>query len=158
MNLLAPCQGSFVVFPLGSRRFALLTADVVELARTGVVQAFPHTMQGLEGVLVRRGKVLPVWNLAQTFFGAATVPLKYWLITRRNFAGEEWTAIPVGGECQMLQAKLLPASEGSAAYVRGSLLVEDRLIDVIDLSQLSYPPGPDGAKGRSSGTEFEEPQ
>ena len=46
---------SFVVFPLGGRRFALPTTDVVELSRTGTVQKFPHTSPVMVGILVRRG-------------------------------------------------------------------------------------------------------
>ncbi len=133
-------QESFVIFPLGGRRFALLTSDVVELSRTGVVQKFPHTTPGLMGVLVRRGELLPVWDVTRPLLGLNKVPLKYWLITRRNFAGEEWTAIPVSGECQMLHSEMLPPTEGSAAHVRGMLPLEDQLIEVLDLAHLAAQP------------------
>lgn len=133
-------QESFVVFPLGARRFALLTSEVVELSRSGVVQKFPHTTPGLLGVLARRGELLPVWDLTRPLLGLNKVPLKYWLITRRNFAGEEWTAIPVSGECQMLHSPMLPPTEGSAAHVRGMLALQDQLIEVLDLARLGAQP------------------
>lgn len=132
---------SFVIFPLGARRFALPTSDVVELSRSGVVQKFPHTTPGLMGVLVRRGELLPVWDVTRQLLGLNKTPLKYWLITRRNFAGEEWTAIPVSGECQMLHSEMLPPAPGSAAHVRGMLPLEGQLIEVLDLSHLAAQPG-----------------
>jgi chemotaxis signal transduction protein len=127
---------SFVVFPLGPRRFALPTSDVVELTRTGFVQKFPHTTFGLSGVLMRRGDVLPVWDVTRALLGPGRQTLKYWLVTRRNFAGEELTAIPVSGECQMLNVKMLPPPEGSAQHVRGVLPVDEQIVEVLDLAQL----------------------
>lgn len=130
---------SFVVFPLGERRLALPASDVVELSRTGSVHLFPHTTPALVGVLVRRGEILPVWDLAQTLLGSEEPTLKYCLITRRNFAGEEWTAIPVSGECQMLRSELLPPPEGAASYVRGILLLDGQSIEVLDLAEMATP-------------------
>jgi chemotaxis signal transduction protein len=130
---------SFVIFPLGPRRFALLTSDVVELTRTGFVQKFPHTTSGLTGVLMRRGDVLPVWDVTQILLGPGKVALKYWLVTRRNFAGEELTAIPVSGECQMLNMEMQPPPEGSAQHLRGILRVEEQAVEVLDLAQMVAP-------------------
>ncbi len=130
-------QISFVVFPLCGRRFALPAADVVELSRTGSVHLFPHETPSLVGVLVRRGEILPVWDLAPALLGLEEPTLKYCLITRRNFAGEEWTAIPVSGECQMLRSELLPAPEGAAAHVCGVMQLDGEAIEVIDLAEVA---------------------
>lgn len=124
MSDAAPKRESFVVFPLGARRFALRTEDVVELSRSGEAQSFPHTTAGLEGVLLRRGEVLPVWDLASRL-GAEETARRFWLITRRNFAGEEPTAVPVSGECQMLRAEMQPAPEAAAGHVRGVLALQE---------------------------------
>lgn len=137
---------SFVIFPLGLRRFALPTADVVELTRTGFVQKFPHTTSGLTGVLMRRGGALPVWDVTRTLLGGGKETLKYWLITRRNFAGNELTAIPVSGECQMLNLEMQPPPPGSAEFVQGVLPVEDQWVEVIELAHLVAPRKP-GALG-----------
>lgn len=145
MNTQTQAPETFVVFPLGARRFALPTSDVVELSRTGVVQKFPHTTPGMSGILVRRGEILPVWDLAETLLGPGKAALKYWLVTRHTFAGEageELTAVPVSGECQMLHSAMLPAPAESAAHVRGVLSLDDQLVEVLDLSRLVTPAGP----------------
>jgi hypothetical protein len=84
--------------------------------------------------------LLPVWDVTRPLIGMGKVPLKFWLITRRNFAGPEWTAIPVSGECQMLHSEMLPPAKGSPAHVRGMLSLEAQLIEVIDLARLSARP------------------
>jgi len=139
VNINITASESFVIFPLGPRRFALPTVDVVELTRTGFVQKFPHSTSGLTGVLMRRGDVLPVWDVSQILLGPAKVKLKYWLVTRRNFAGEELTAIPVSGECQMLNMEMQAVPPGSAQHVRGILPVDDHTVEVLDLSQMAAP-------------------
>jgi chemotaxis signal transduction protein len=48
----------FVTFPLGDARYALDSCQVKELVLPSRVYSFPHTMQSLEGVLVRRGTKL----------------------------------------------------------------------------------------------------
>ncbi len=130
-------QISFVVFPLCGRRFALPATDVVELSRTGSVHLIPHDTPSLVGILVRRGQVLPVWDLAPALLGTEEPTLKYCLITKRNFAGEEWTAIPVSGECQMLRSELLPPPEGAGAHVCGALQLDGETIEVIDLAEVA---------------------
>lgn len=127
---------SYVVFPLGDRRFALPTSDVVELSRYGQVQKFPHTSPELDGVLVRRGEIMPVWNLARSLDGCKEVAAKIWLITKCNFAGDELTAIPVSGECQMFQARSLLTSSETPSRAFGSLMMEDQPIEVLDLKRL----------------------
>jgi len=152
-------RDSFVVFPLGARRFGLPTADVVELSRTGLVQKFPHTTTGILGILMRRGEILPVWNVAETLLGPGKPELKYWLVTRCNFAseaGQELTAIPVSGECQMLRSEMLPAPEGSAAHVRGVLLLDDQSIEVLDLTRLVTPPQPAASREKEFAMKKEE--
>lgn len=146
MNGSASGQETFVVFPLGTRRFALGAGDVVEISRSDRAQAFPHTTQGLSGVLVRRGEILPVWDLAGQV-GQTVTARRFWLITRRNFAGDEPTAVPVSGECQMVRAAFEPPPAGAAEYVRGVLLLGEQSVEVLDLARLvrqlsAVEPGP----------------
>src|SRR4051794_40317512 len=56
---------SYVLFPLGEKRFALRAETVTELARPDSVQTFPHRTPLLTGVLVRRGRIVPVCDVAQ---------------------------------------------------------------------------------------------
>lgn len=138
MSEQAQARDSIVVFPLGDRRFALPTTEVVELLRSGQIQTFPHTTADLEGVFVRRGQIVPVWNLGARL-GAKNRPYKFWLIITRNSAGKEPTAIPVSGECQMLRTEIGPPSDGSGDFVRGELILDDEPVEVIDLGRLSAP-------------------
>ena len=146
-------MSSFVVFSSGQQRFALPMAEVVEVTRAVHVQMFPHNTPGLEGVVVHRGAVLPVWDLERTLFGAAVASRKYSLVTRHNFAREELTAIPVSSEGQMLRSEMLPPPEEAPAYVSGILLLEGRQVEVLDLEQFRTPGAPAASRVDNPGTE-----
>ena len=129
---------TYVIFSLGERRYALDSTDVAELLLAAQVHTFPHTTAGLAGVLVHRNAGLPVWDVAQVLIGPGGAPQKYFLIARCKFAGtEEWTAIPVSAECQMLRAEMLPAAECSPEYVRGVLSLEAQSVEVLNLELLA---------------------
>ena len=57
-------DSSFVLFPMGEKHFALPADRVTELAQVDQPQTVPHTTPFLTGVLVRRGEVIPVWDIA----------------------------------------------------------------------------------------------
>ena len=128
----------FVLFPLGKRRFALPAGVVTELARPDRLQPFPHTSALLTGVLVRRGRIVPVLDVAQVLAGPTPPPRKFYLIANRKFgAVVEWTAIPVTGECVLTTAELLPPTETLPAHVTGLLSLEGEIVEVIDLEKLT---------------------
>jgi chemotaxis signal transduction protein len=153
MNGTHSVRTTYVVFSLGQRRFALPTSEVIELFSQGEVQTFPHTTLALEGVMVRRGEILPVWAVGRNLDGSFEVVRRYWLVTRRNFAGEEKTAIPISGECQMLHGAMEPPPEGSPAHVRGVLFSGGQEIEVLDLAHVENGPGPVGIQGRGEARE-----
>src|SRR4051794_234079 len=64
-GMIAEADKSYVLFPLGEKRFALRAETVTELARPDSVQTFPHRTPLLTGVLVRRGRIVSVWGVAQ---------------------------------------------------------------------------------------------
>src|SRR5438270_11155712 len=95
----------FVLFPLGKKRFALPAGIVTELAKPDRLQPFPHTTPLLTGVLVRRGRIVPVFDVAQVLFGPNPPVRKFYLIANRELVGApEWTALPVTGECELANA------------------------------------------------------
>ena len=97
-----PGEKSFVLFPLGSKRFALPAETVSELAIPDRLQIFPHRSPLLTGVLVRRGRIIPVCDVALVLMGPSAPVRKFYLIAVRNFdARQERTAIPVTGECEL---------------------------------------------------------
>jgi hypothetical protein len=121
---------SFVLFPLGEKRFALPSEVVAELARPGKLQTFPHTTPLVAGVLVRRGRVVPVCDVAPVLIGPEAPAGKFYLIASRRFAtGREWTAIPVTGECELLSGEMLPPAGRTKAAAH-------EIIEVLDLEKL----------------------
>lgn len=130
-------SASFVLFPLGKKRFALSADRVIELARMGRVHEFPSTTPLANGVLLRRGEVLPVCDVAQVLVGRDAPPRKFYLIAKRKFEStDEGTAIPVTGDCELTNSELLPRTGELAQYVSGLLSLPDEIVEVIDLEKL----------------------
>ena len=129
---------TYVIFAIGEKRYALESDEVVELLRSGQVHSFPHSTPGLVGVLLHRSAVLPVWDVARVLVGPGGAPQKYFLVARCKFGGvEEWTAIPVCGECQMLRAEMASAQNLSPGFVRGVVTLDSEAIEVLDLELLA---------------------
>jgi chemotaxis signal transduction protein len=128
---------SFVLFPLGKKRFALPAAAVTELARPDRLQAFPHTTPLLAGVLLRRGRMVPVCDVAPVLVGPKAPARKFYLIASRSFeSAKEWSAIPVTGECELISARQLPVTGRLPEYVIGLLSLEEEIVEVLDLEKL----------------------
>jgi chemotaxis signal transduction protein len=133
-NVSAP---SFVLFPLGKKRFALAAERVTELARMDRVHEFPSTTPLVNGVLIRRGEVVPVCDVAPVLVGQDAPPRKFYLIAKRKFEQmDERAAIPVTGDCELTSSELLPRTGELASYVRGLLSLPDEIIEVIDFEKL----------------------
>jgi chemotaxis signal transduction protein len=129
-------ESQFVLFPLGGKRFAVPAEQVAELARPDREQSFPHTTPLLTGVLVRRGAIVPVCDIAQVLVRNAP-PRKFYLIATRMFGRTaELTAIPVTGECELANAQLLPPTSGLPEHVVGLLSLKDEIVEVVDLSRI----------------------
>ena len=128
----------FVLFPLGKRRFALRASVVSELAQPDHLQAFPHTTPLLSGVLVRRGRIIPVLDVAQVLIGPDAPARKFYLIATRTFGrNSEWTAVPVSGECELLSAEMIEPTGRLPKYVIGLLSLDDEIVEVIELEKLA---------------------
>src|SRR5947209_11921611 len=130
-------ENSFVLFPLGNKRFALPAEKVTELAKPDRLQTFPHCTPLLAGVLTRRGRIVPVCDVAQVLVGPNAPARKFYLIANRKFESrQEWTAIPVTGECELTSGEPVPPASGQHAYVSGVLSLNDELVEVLDLEKL----------------------
>lgn len=128
----------FVLFPLGKKRFALPAAEVSELSRPDELQTFPHTTNLLSGVLMRRGKIVPVLDVAQIVIGPNAPQRRFYLIANRRFERDlEWTAIPVTGECELTSAEVIAPTGKLPSYVTGLLSLDDEIVEVIDLNRLA---------------------
>ncbi len=124
----------FVTFPLGEERYALDSSQVKELLMPSRVHSFPHTMQALEGVLVRRGSAIPVCDLGKAF-GHDTQRTLY-MVARCNYAGRaETVAIPVSGGCELVRGKRIEAPE-EVPFGAGLLCTGGTTVPLLDLDQV----------------------
>jgi chemotaxis signal transduction protein len=121
---------------MGDRRFALRAEHVAELALPGRLQEFPHTTPMLSGVLLRRGKIVPVCDVAPVLVGPKAPARKFYLMAHTQERRDEWTAIPVAGECELVSGEAGRAAFDAPEYVTGVLTHGEEQIPVVDLEKL----------------------
>ena len=130
-------EKSYVLFPLGRKRFALPAEKVTELAKPDRVQAFPHRTPLLAGVLVRRGRIVPVCDVAPVLVGPDAPPRKFYLIANRQFESrKECTAIPVTGECELTNVRPQEPVGKLPSYVKAVLSLENEIVEILSLEEL----------------------
>jgi chemotaxis signal transduction protein len=134
MTQLVTNRQTFVLFPVGTKRFALPADQVSELARQDTAQTFPHTTPLISGVVLRRNQVVPVADVASVLAGPDVPACKFHLIVNRDQRSQ--MAIPVTGECELADAEQLPVTGKLPAYVSGLLSLSDEIVQVIDLESL----------------------
>jgi chemotaxis signal transduction protein len=128
---------SYVLFPLGEKRFALPAETVTELARPDSVQTFPHRTPFLTGVLVRRGRIVPVCDVAQVLVGPDAPPRKFYLIANCKIGPrQELTAVPVTGECELASAARVPLVGKEPPYISGLLTLDGETVAIVALEKL----------------------
>ena len=105
---------SFVLLRLGDRRFAVAANQIAELVTPSRIFRFPHHTSEVEGVI------------AQRCYGPQT----------------EWVALPVTGDCELINAEMTLPSDSDAPHVSGWLSHAGDVIEVLNLAALT--PGPSG--------------
>jgi chemotaxis signal transduction protein len=131
-------QPSFVIMQIGNRRFALPSETVVELAPPVRLHRFPHTSPLLAGVIVRRGRIVPVYDAASLLVGRSSSPQRFYLIARRQAHGASHLgAIAVNGECELASGDVLPPEADCSAWVAGTLALDDDAVEVLNFSALA---------------------
>ena len=137
MTQVVTTRQTFVLFPLGKKRFALPAEQVSEFARQDEPQAFPHTTPLLTGVVLRRNQIVPVADIAPVLVGADAPPRKFYLVVNRpGKMRANRAAIPVTGECELADAEQLPVTGKLPAYVCGLLSLKDEIVEVLDIEKL----------------------
>lgn len=126
----------FIVFPLGNRNYAIAAAKVSEVTLPQVVDTFPHTSEEILGVMVRRGRVIPVYDFAGMVGLQRDLSQQFHLIAIRGFSnGTELAALPVSGECNLISAEMFPSRQ-SRPGICGELKWRDKSYEVLDLDKL----------------------
>lgn len=132
---------SFVLLRLGERRFAVAADGTAELVAPSRVFRFPHKTEKIEGVILRRGRIVPVCDIAEKLVGQYLTSRRFYLIALRHYGERtEWVALPVTGECELINAELTPASASDEPHVAGWLSHGGDVIEVLNLDALT--PGP----------------
>src|ERR1700683_3129612 len=113
---------SYVLVQIGDRRFALPSAEVSELAPPVRLHQFPHNSPLVSGIIVRRGRLLPVYDVCPLLPGKNSPPHQFYLVARRHFgSASEPAAIPVNGDSELVTADAVQVT--SPKYVSGILMI-----------------------------------
>jgi chemotaxis signal transduction protein len=130
-------QQSFIVLQLGDRRFALRADRVVELSAPVRLHTFPHTSAGIAGVIVRRGRIVPVCDAGPILVGRSLSTQRFYLVARRRVGhASELAALPVSGDCELASGEIQPPAADCPAYVSGTLAIGEESIGVLDFDAL----------------------
>jgi len=133
---------AFVLLRLGERRFAVPANQIAELVAPSRVFRFPHRTSKLEGVILRRGRIVPVCDVSEVLLGKRLTSRRFYLIAVRKYGTlKEWIAVPVTGECELINSEMMAASESDAPHVAGWLSHDGDVIEVLNLDMLT--PGPE---------------
>jgi chemotaxis signal transduction protein len=133
---------SFVLLRLGERRFAVVASQISELVAPSRIFRFPHQTHELEGVILRRGRIVPVCDISEQLVGKKLSMRRFYLIAIRFFGSrKEWIALPVSGDCELITAEMTPRSESDSPHVAGWLSHGGDVIEALNLQALT--PGPD---------------
>ena len=140
---------AFVLLRLGERRFALKASQIVELIAPSRVFRFPHRTTALEGVILRRGRIIPICDVSEQLVGKKLTLRRFYLIAHRFFGRQkEAIALPVSGDCELITAELTPRSESDLAHVAGWLSHNGDALEILNLEALT--PGPLAARAANA--------
>jgi chemotaxis signal transduction protein len=132
---------SFVLLRLGDRRFAVSANQIAELVAPSRIFRFPHRTSEVEGVILRRGRIVPVCDVAEKLLGKGLKSRRFYLIVQRRYGTQtEWVALPVTGDCELINAEMTLPSDTDAPHVSGWLSHAGDVIEVLNLTALT--PGP----------------
>jgi chemotaxis signal transduction protein len=133
---------SFVLLRLGERRFAVAASQIAELVAPSRVFQFPHRTSRIEGVILRRGRIVPVCDVAKILVGKSLIARRLYLVAVRQYGAQsEWVALPVTGECELITAEMTAAGESDAPHVAGWLSHDGDVIEVLNIAAITPGPG-----------------
>jgi chemotaxis signal transduction protein len=129
---------SFVLLRLGERRFAVAATQVAELTAPSRIFRFPNRTPKLEGVILRRGRIVPVCDVAESLLGRSLASRRFYLIAVRHYRNQdEWVALPVTGDCELIAAEMIAAGDTDAPHVSGWISHNGEVIEVLNLDALT---------------------
>jgi chemotaxis signal transduction protein len=97
----------------------------------------------VDGVILRRGRIVPVCDVAEILIGKRLSSRRFYLIAQRRYGSvPEWIALPVTGDCELITAEMAPAGAGDSTHVAGWLSYAGDVIEVLNLAALTPGPSP----------------
>jgi chemotaxis signal transduction protein len=140
---------SVVLLRLGERRFAVAATEIAELVAPSRMFNFPHRTPKVEGVILRRGRIVPVCEVAERLLGKKISARRFYLIAVRHYVQQnalqnapqnEWVALPVTGECELINAEITAPSDSDAPHIAGWISHDGNVIEVLNVSALTARP------------------
>jgi chemotaxis signal transduction protein len=132
---------SFVLLRLAERRFAVPASQVAELVAPSRIFRFPHKSPAIEGVILRRGRMIAITDISERLNGKKLATCRFFLLAARRFGPQlDWIAVPVSGECELVTTDMMESSANDSPHVAGWLSHAGEVIEVLRLSVLT--PGP----------------
>lgn len=133
---------TFVLLRLGERRFAVASSQIAELVAPSRIFRFPHRSPAVEGVILRRGRIVPVCDVSEQLIGTRLKARRFYLIVVRHYGDKsEWVALPVSGECELIGADMSASSDADIPHVAGWISHDGDVIEVLNLDVLTPGPG-----------------
>ncbi len=132
-------EATYVLLRLGERRFAVPADDVEELTGASRLQKFPHRTKQVDGVIVRRKRVVAVRDVASLLTGRPLAFHRFYLIVRRHYGSAiELEALPVSGDCELLSGVItIPRGEDGPEYFAGTIDLAGDQVPLLDLEKLA---------------------
>ncbi|HYL64387.1 MAG TPA: chemotaxis protein CheW [Candidatus Methylomirabilis sp.] len=129
---------SFVLLKLGDRRFAVAASQISELVAPSRIFRFPNHTPKIEGVILRRGRIVPVCDVAESLVGKGLTSRRFYLIAVRHYKqNAEWVALPVSGDCELIVAEMMAGGDHDAPHVAGWISHGGDVIEVLNLDALT---------------------
>jgi len=89
--------------------------------------------------------------VAESLTGKRVTSRRLYLLAVRHYGTQtEWVALPVTGECELINAEMSAAAESDAPHVAGWLSHAGDVIEVLNIDAITPGPGEIHAEGEST--------
>lgn len=137
----------FILFDLAGATYAVRSAEIQQLEMVESITPVPNAPAAVDGVVSVRGQVIPVVNLRARFgFERIAIGLRTRLLVVRRDGRTVGFLVDSAREFARIDpGTITPPPEGitglNGRYLEGTVLVGDRLVLVLDMTDLFSPDG-----------------
>jgi len=99
--------------------------------------------------------MIPVCDIAERLTGKKLTTSRFFLLATRKFGGQlDWIAIPVSGDCELINVDMMEAGSNDSPHVAGWLSHGGEVIEVLRLAVVT--PGPAQHEGGAGSPAYAE--